>query len=155
MSGIAREGVPVDKQVIRQKQRARKLALQAMYQWLMSAHDINEIEVQFLSVNNMDKIDVTYFSQLIHQVPKHLQAIEDAFSPFLDRPIETLNPIELTVLRLGTYELMYCPETPYRIVLDEWVTLAREFGSIEGHRYVNGVLNNLGQQIRAIEIKGA
>ena len=59
------------------------------------------------------------------------------------------------MLRLGTYELMYCPEMPYRIVLDEWVTLAKEFGSIEGHRYVNGVLNNLGQQIRAIEIKGS
>ena len=145
----------MDKHAIRQKQRARKLALQAMYQWLMSAHDIREIELQFHSANNMDKIDVDYFAQLIHQIPKHLETLESAFIPFLDRPIETLNPVELTVLRLGTYELMYCPEMPYRIVLDEWVTLAKEFGSIEGHRYVNGVLNNLGQQIRAIEIKGS
>ena len=145
----------MDKQNIRQKQRARKLALQAMYQWLMSGQDIAEIEAQFHIANDMDKVDVPYFSRLIHDVPKHLNDLEAAFIPFLDRPIDTLNPVEHTILRLGTYELQFCPEIPYKIVLDEWVTLSKEFGSVEGHRYVNGVLNNLARQIRAIEIKSA
>lgn len=151
-----KSGVILDKQSIRRKQRARKLALQALYQWMMAGHEIVEIEAQFHaanSVSSMDKVDTEYFSKLLHEVPKHLGQVEDALLPFLDRPIADLTPIELTVLRMGTYELMFCLDIPYRIVLDEWVTLAKEFGSVEGHRYVNGVLNNLARQIRAAEVK--
>jgi N utilization substance protein B len=144
----------VDKQAIRGKQRARKLALQAMYQWSMSGHELSEIEAQFHVANAMDKVDVAYFSLLLHAVVEQLDALEEVLVPFLDRPIGDLNPIELAVLRLGTYELMFRTEIPYRIVLDEWVTLTKEFGSIEGHRYVNGVLNNLAQSVRALETKG-
>ena len=143
----------VDKQSIRRKQRARELALQAMYQWMMAGHEIIEIEAQFHAVNTMDKVDTAYFSKLIHEVPKYLGQLEAALLPFLDRPIDDLTPIELTVLRMGTYELIFCVEIPYRIVLDEWVSLAKEFGSVEGHRYVNGVLNNLARQVRAAEVK--
>ena len=142
----------MDKQSIRRKQRARKLALQAMYQWLMAGHEIAEIEAQFCLVNSMEKVDTDYFYKIIHGVPEHLANLEATLVPFLDRPLDDLNPVELTVLRIGTYELIYCLEIPYRIVLDEWVTLAKEFGSVEGHRYVNGVLNNLARQIRAVEV---
>lgn len=142
----------MDKQEIRQKQRARKLALQAMYQWSISGHEIIEIEAQFCVANNMDKVDVAYFSRLIHKVPEHLGELDSTLTPFLDRDKSDLTPIELTVLRIGAYELLHCPEIPYRIVLDEWVTLAKEFGSIEGHRYVNGVLNNLAKDIRSVEV---
>ncbi|OGV52000.1 MAG: N utilization substance protein B [Legionellales bacterium RIFCSPHIGHO2_12_FULL_42_9] len=146
----------MDKQPIRRKQRARKLALQAMYQWMMAGHDIAEIEAQFHQANSasaMEKVDTAYFSKIIHEVPKHLVQIEATLLPFLDRPLDDLTPIELTVLRMGTYELLFCLDIPYRIVLDEWVTLAKEFGSAEGHRYVNGVLNNLARQVRAAEVK--
>ena len=142
-----------NKQLIRQKQRARKLALQALYQWMMSGHEISEIENQFHVANSMEKVDTAYFSKIIHEVPKHLGELEAALLPFLDRPIDDLTPIELTVLRTGAYELIFCMDIPYRIVLDEWVTLAKEFGSVEGHRYVNGVLNNLARQIRAAEVR--
>lgn len=148
-----KSGGIVDKQSIRRKQRARKLALQAMYQWMMAGHEIIEIETQFHVANSMDKVDIDYFSKIIHEVPKYLAQLEDALLPFLDRPMDDLTPIELTVLRMGAYELIYCLDIPYRIVLDEWVTLAKEFGSVEGHRYVNGVLNNLARQIRATEVK--
>ena len=140
-----------DKESVRRKQRARKLALQAVYQWSMSGHEIAEIEAQFRVANTMEKVDVDYFSKLIHEVPKQLGQLETALLPLLDRPIEDLNPIELAVLRLGAYELIFCLEIPYRIVLDEWVSLAKDFGSIEGHRYVNGVLNNLARQVRTTE----
>lgn len=144
--------VIVEKQSIRGKRRARKLALQALYQWLMSSHELFEIEAQFRVANNMDKVDSEYFNRLLYGVPEQVKLLEENLMPFLDRAIESLNPIELTVLRLGAFELLFCPEIPYRVVLDESISLAKEFGSQDGHRYVNGVLNNLARQVRKIEI---
>ncbi|MFW2570810.1 MULTISPECIES: transcription antitermination factor NusB [Legionella] len=142
----------MEKQSIRGKRRARKLALQALYQWLMSSHELFEIEAQFRVANNMDKVDSEYFNRLLYGVPEQVKLLEENLMPFLDRSIESLNPIELTVLRLGAFELLFCPEIPYRVVLDESISLAKEFGSQDGHRYVNGVLNNLARQVRKIEI---
>lgn len=144
----------MEKQLIKGKRRARKLAVQALYQWLMSGSELYEIEAQFRVANNMDKVDQEYFCRLLHGIPANLSALEQAFTPFLDRPIEGLNPIELTVLRISTFELFHCPEIPYRVVLDESVSLTKEFGSQDGHRYVNGVLNNLAKQVRTVEING-
>ena len=142
----------MEKQTIKGKRRARKLALQALYQWLMSGSELYEIEAQFRVANNMEKVDTDYFCRLLHGVPMHLVALEEAISPFLDRPIQGLNPIELTALRMGAFELFHCPEIPYRVVLDESISLTKEFGSQDGHRYVNGVLNNLARTVRTIEI---
>lgn len=142
----------MEKQSINGKRRARKLALQALYQWLISGHELCEIEAQFRVANNMVRVDSDYFCRILYGVPQHLAALEEHFTPFLDRPIDSLNPVELTVLRLGAFELYHCPEIPYRVVLDESVSLAKEFGSQEGHRYVNGVLNNLAKQARSVEI---
>lgn len=139
-------------QTIKGKRRARKLALQALYQWLMSGTELSEIEAQFRVANDMQKVDADYFCRLLHAIPAQLTLLEAAFTPFLDRPIHSLNPIELTVLRISTFELLHCPEIPYRVVLDESVSLAKSFGSQDGHKYVNGVLNNLAQQARALEI---
>jgi len=144
----------VEKQSIKGKRRARKLALQALYQWLMSGTDLVEIEAQFRVANDMGKIDVEYFCRLLHGVPATISSLEDALTPFLDRPIDGLNPIELTVLRISAFELFNCPEIPYRVVLDESVSLTKEFGSQDGYRYVNGVLNNLAKIVRTVEING-
>lgn len=142
----------MEKQSVSGKRRARKLALQALYQWHMSSQDLHEIEAQFRVANNMDKVDTEFFCRILHGVPKHLDSVEDCISPFLDRELQALNPVELAALRLGTFELLYCPETPWRVVLDESISLTREFGSQEGHRYVNGVLNQVARQVRAVEI---
>ena len=142
----------MENQSIKGKRRARKLALQALYQWLMSGSELCEIEAQFHVANDMEKVDTAYFCRLLHGVPKQLSALEDALSPLIDRPIQGLNPIELTVLRIGAFELFNCPEIPYRVVLDESITLTKQFGSQDGHRYVNGVLNNLARKTRAVEI---
>ncbi len=139
-------------QTIKGKRKARKLALQALYQWLMSGTELSEIEAQFRVANDMGKVDADYFCRLLHDIPASLNQLEDAFTPFLDRPLQSLNPIELTVLRISTFELLHCPDIPWRVVLDESVTLAKAFGSQDGHRYVNGVLNNLAKQVRATEI---
>jgi N utilization substance protein B len=142
----------VEKQSIRGKRRARKFALQALYQWLMSGTDLHEIEAQFRTINNMDKVDGEYFCRLLYGIPTHVEALEASLLPYLDREINALNPIELTVLRIGSFELFHCPEIPYKVILDESVSLTKEFGSQEGYRYVNGVLNNLAKQVRSVEV---
>lgn len=142
----------MEKQSFNGKRRARKLAVQALYQWSMTGHELVEIEAQFRVANNMEKVDVDYFCRLLHGIPASINELETQFSPFLDRPLDELNPVELAVLRLGAYELIHCPDIPYRVVLDESITLAKEFGSQDGHRYVNGVLNNLAREVRAVEI---
>ncbi|HDU8239492.1 TPA: transcription antitermination factor NusB [Legionella pneumophila] len=142
----------MEKQSIRGKRRARKFALQALYQWLMSGTDLHEIEAQFRTINNMDKVDGEYFCRLLHGIPTHVEALEASLLPYLDREINALNPIELTVLRIGSFELFHCPEIPYKVILDESVSLTKEFGSQEGYRYVNGVLNNLAKQVRSVEV---
>jgi transcription antitermination protein NusB len=143
----------VNKEKIRARQRARQLALQALYQWWIAKHTMIEVEAQFRSINKMDKVDDAYFSQLIHGVDKHLKQIEENFEPFLDRGLHELNPVEHAVLRLSTYELIYCPETPYRIILEESVLLAKTYGSQDGFRFVNGVLNKLARKVRSVEIQ--
>ncbi len=144
----------MEKESIKGKRRARKLAVQALYQWLMSGSDLFEIEAQFRVANNMDKVDVEYFCRLLHGVPANLSKLEEALTPYIDRAIDGLNPIELTVLRMSAFELFNCPEIPYRVVLDESVSLTKEFGSQDGYRYVNGVLNNLAKKVRSVEING-
>lgn len=140
------------KEDIKGKRRARKLVLQALYQWSMSGHELYEIEAQFFAANKMDKVDTVYFRKLLYGIAEHLITIEEHLKPYLDRTIEGLNPIELAVLRLGGYELLFCPEIPFKVILDEAVLLTKEFGSQDGYRYVNGVLNNLAKQIRKVEI---
>lgn len=144
----------VSNESISGKRRARKLALQSLYQWLMAGTALSDIEAQFSAANNMDKVDGDYYRKLLYGIPKDLKAIEDAITPFLDRPINSLNPIELSILRLCTFELFHCMEIPYRVILDESVSLAKAFGSQDGHRYVNGVLHNLAQTVRKTEIAG-
>lgn len=142
----------MEKHLISGKRKARKLALQALYQWLMSGSELYEIEAQFRVINNMDKVDCDYFCRLLYGIPEHLNQLEEQLTPFVDREISSLNPVELTTLRIGAFELIYCLEIPYKVALDEAISLTKEFGSQDGHRYVNGVLNNLARQTRAIEI---
>lgn len=142
----------MEKKSIRARQRARKLAVQALYQWLMTDQDMHEIEAQFRVMNNLEKLDIDYFCRLLHGIYKERATLEEALTPWLDRAISELNPIELTVLRIGAFELLFCLETPWRVVLDESISLTREFGSQDGHKYVNGVLNNLARKTRTLEI---
>lgn len=142
----------MEKNLISGKRKARRLALQALYQWLMSGSELYEIEAQFRVINNMEKVDDEYFCRLLHSIPEQTKQLEEQLTPYLDRTIAELNPIELTVLRIGAFELIHCPEIPYKVVLDESVSLTKEFGSQDGYRYVNGVLNNLARTTRLVEV---
>lgn len=142
----------MEKSSIKGKRRARKLMVQAMYQWLIGKQELSEIEAQFRVANNMTTVDDEYFCRLLYGIPKNIEQLEQCFSTYLDRPITELNPIELSILRISTFELYFCPEIPYRVVLDEAVSLAKQFGSQDGHRYVNGILHQVAQKSRSVEI---
>lgn len=142
-----------DKQYIQGRRRARKLALQALYQELISESELSEIEGQFRAIHHDKKIDFDYFSMLFNGICQSKGKLDAVIEPHLDRAINALNPVELVVLRLGAFELTEVLETPYRVILDESITLAKTFGSQDGHRYVNGILHALAKEIRPNEIQ--
>ena len=134
------------------RRKARKLAVQALYQWLIAQSPMAEIEAQFLSKENLHETDLDYFSDLIRGVESHIDQLDQCFKPFLDRSMESLDPVELCVLRLATYEFVYRPEIPFRIILNEALELAKIFGSTDGFKFVNGVLNKVARQLRTHEV---
>lgn len=134
------------------RHHARHYALQAMYQWQMTDASITDIENEFLQLHVDKKIDLDYFKELIHGIPENQQNIDNAINPFLSRSMRDLDPVELAVLRLATYELMKRPDIPYRVIINEALELTKKFGSVEGYKFVNGVIDKIARQLRATEI---
>jgi transcription antitermination protein NusB len=134
------------------RHRARELALQGIYQWRMSGGDHLEIEKTTRAEKSLGRFDIELFSQLLRGVVDHNQALIEALAPHLDRDMNELSPIEFSVLLLGAFELSRHPEVPYRVVINESVELAKTFGGTDGHKFVNGVLDKLAAQVRAVEV---
>jgi N utilization substance protein B len=132
---------------------ARKAAVQALYQWQMAGQNLGEIERQFLEDERLKDAQKSYFVELFYGVPKNLEAIDQALSEFVDRPVDTIDPVERAILRIGVYELLHRLDMPYRVVLNEGINLAKYFGADGSHKYVNGILDKVAQQKRAMEIK--
>lgn len=133
------------------RRRARRYALQALYQWLLSGSDLIAIEQHFLSSYNMDKVEVEYLAELLHGIPKQLKFLDDLLTPFLDRKLSELNPIELISLRIGAYELSQRIDIPYKVAINEAVELTKSYGTVDGYKYVNAVLDQLALKIRPHE----
>jgi len=148
---MARQVRPADPKV-RARQRARKRALQAVYQWQVSATPAPELITQFLQEQSPMGVDVEFFRTLTCGVIAKVDEMDAMLKPVLDRPLEQLDQIERAVLRLGVYELRECPETPFKVVLNEAIELAKTFGSGQGQRYVNGVLDKLAPTLRPAEV---
>ena len=134
------------------KTNARKCAVQALYQWQMSGDSLNYIEAYFVEESHLKGAQKSYFSELFHGVPKQLNAIDAALSEFVDRPVEKIDPVERAILRIGVYELINRLETPYKVIINEGVNLAKEFGAEGSHKYINGILDKVCQKQRAVEI---
>ncbi len=130
------------------RRRARKLAVQALYQWQLAGASINDIEKQFREDNDMKSVDVDYFCELLHQVPGQVSRLDEAISPLLDRPLDELSRIELAILRMGAYELLERQDVPFKVVINEGVDLAKTFGATDGHKYVNGILDGLARRVQ-------
>lgn len=137
------------------RRRARRLVLQALYQWIMADAALTHIEIEFNEHTNMAKVDSAYFRSLLHEIPKSLSEIDGVFTPFLDRALDELNIIELIAIRIGCYELAMRPDIPYKVAINEAVALAKTYGTIAGYKYVNGILDKVASKVRVSETQAA
>ncbi|MDD5227745.1 MAG: transcription antitermination factor NusB [Methylococcales bacterium] len=138
------------------KSNARQAVAQALYQWQITGQNLNLIEQYFIDEQFFiegEKVDTSYFSELFHGVPQDLIAIDALLSEFVDRAVDAVDPVERAVLRLGTYELIHCIETPYKVIINESINIAKHFGADGSHRYVNGILDKVAQKQRAEEVR--
>lgn len=136
------------------RRRSREFALQGVYQWLMSHTDPAAIDAAALETDDFDKADANFYRQLLHGVIDEFPSIEATYAPHIDREVTTLSPIERAILLIGTYELKNTT-TPYRVVINEAIELAKSFGGTEGFKYVNGVLDKMVPELRPYEaVKG-
>ncbi len=130
------------------RRRARRAALQAIYQWQMTAQALEIIAAQFRDDKSWKRIDEELFSALLYGVPANVTALDGHLQPILDRPVAQLDTIERGILRMGAFELTHRKDIPWRVVINEYVDLAREFGAEQSHKYVNGILDNLARRTR-------
>ncbi len=137
------------------RRKARKFAVQALYQWHIAEAPITQIEAEFMTDNDMKKVDVEYFSEIFCGVAKSKSELDEHIQKHIDRDLTALTPVELAILRMSTYELINRIDVPYKVVINEGVDLSKSFGANEAHKYVNGVLDKLAQDIRVAEIKHA
>lgn len=141
------------KKKLSERQKARRMLLQALYQWEMAKAPVNEIMAEFL-VYYQGKIDRAFFREVFPQVVAHVAELDEQMSPWLDRELTALDPIELSLLRLGMYELAHRIDIPYKVVINEAVELAKVFGATDSHKYINGVLDRAARDLRALELRG-
>lgn len=136
------------------RSKARTATLQALYQWqLTGQQDISTIDIEFITHQGLRGMDQAYFQKLLKGVAQHQHELDECIGPFLDRPINEVDPVEWTILRIGVFEFLFCADIPYRVVLNEAIELAKCFGAEHGHRYINGILDKVARKVRAREFQ--
>ena len=125
--------------------------MQGVYQWRLSGADAVQIEQRMKDEKNIGRYDAELFAGLLRGVLTQHADLETALAPHLDRAGNELSPVEFSILLLGAYEMMLQPATPYRVIINEAVELAKTYGGTDGHKFVNGVLDKLAAQVRPLE----
>lgn len=134
------------------RKKARRYALQALYGWMLSHNALSDIENHVLLEHGEENFDKDYFRALLFEIPTHLNELENAMAPYVSRKVDELDPIELTILRIAAYELIYRLDVPYKVVINEALELAKTFGATDSHKFVNGALDKMARQSRTSEI---
>ena len=155
------DNIPADAQAVEApkpaakspRRRAREFALQGLYQWQVSGNDEAAIEAQLRGSDDFDKADRDFFVGLLRGVLAQKAVLQELLQAHLDRPFSELSPVESSVLLAGAYELANFPQTPYRVIINEAIELAKSFGGTDGHKYVNGVLDKLAFKLRPVEVE--
>jgi N utilization substance protein B len=137
------------------RRRSREVALQGLYQWLLSGADGAEIEAHMQEHEAFDKLDRVHLDALLHGCIREAAALDAVLARHVDRKTSLLSPVEHAVLMIGVYELTHCIDIPYRVALNEGVELAKSFGGTDGHKYVNGVLDKAAAELRPAEVAAA
>lgn len=132
---------------------ARKLAMQAIYQWQLAGHSVGDILTQFSTDRDYHKADSEYFSLLVRSVLGEVDELDAQLQPFVTRRIEQVDPVERAILRIATFELTQRPEIPFRVVLNEAISLTKNFGAQDAYKFVNGVLDKSLSTFRPSEMK--
>ena len=134
-----------------ERSRARRYAMQALYQWDLSGMDLGGIQRQFQEGEDFTRADESYFIELLKSIQEHIEVIDKCRSENSDLPLERLDPVEHAILRIATCELVFRSDIPYRVSINEAVQLARKFGAEQGHAFVNGVLDQVAHKVRRNE----
>ena len=135
------------------RRRSREIALQGLYEWLISAAEPGLIEAHMREQDGFDKCDKAHFDMLLHGCIREATELDAVLVRHVDRKTSHLSPIEHGVLMIGVYELKHCIDIPYRVAINEAVELAKSFGGTDGHKYVNGVLDKAAAELRAVEVQ--
>lgn len=136
---------------IKQRKHARDKALQALYQWQLSGEELDWIRDHYQQEQGVAAGDEAYFLELLYQIPPQVDELDACFMHQVTHQSDHLDPIETNILRIATYELLHHPEIPYKVIINEAVSLARTYGADDGHKFVNGVLDPLSRELRAAE----
>ncbi len=145
--------VPAKKNLAKARGKSRRLAMQAIYQWQMTGDSIAGIKQQFLDENNPTKFEVEYFTELVSGVASTVSEIDKLLEKYMNRTIESVDPVERSILRIAAYEFINRLDFPFRVVLNEAVTITKEFCSEKSHAFVNAVLDKVAKEIRQIEVQ--
>jgi N utilization substance protein B len=137
------------------RHRSRELAMQGLYQWLLAGGEATAVEADIREQDGFGKCDRALFETLLHGGIEQAAALDTVLARHVDRKTTLLSPVEHAVLMIGVYELMNCPEVPYRVAINEAVELAKSFGGTDGHKYVNGVLDHCAAVLRPQEARPA
>lgn len=143
--------------IISKRHRARIYALQGLYSWQLSQNNIAKVREEILADNEIEDpakigVDLEYFTHLLTTIPKIISELDAKISPFMSRDITQCNPIELNILRIAVYELVYQPNLPPKVILNEAIELAKMFGAEDGHKFVNGVLDKAKNALEPIAL---
>lgn len=134
------------------RQRARRRAVQALYQWQFTEQPASDILAQFREAQNLSEVDADYFAALVVGAIDEAETLDARLEPFLDRPLKQVDAVERAILRLGAWELLHAPDVPHRVVLNESIDLAHRFGSEQGHAWINAVLDRAAREWRPDEV---
>jgi transcription antitermination protein NusB len=152
MTDIAKAAKPASRKTTKSpRSRSREFALQALYQWQIAAQSVTEIEAQYATAEGFEKADTALFKRIVKGAITEVLPLSEALTPHLDRAWAEVSPVEKAVLLIGAYELSHIVETPYRVIINEAIELAKSFGGTDGHKYVNGVLDKYAATVRAEE----
>ncbi|MBC7755630.1 MAG: transcription antitermination factor NusB [Bdellovibrio sp.] len=139
--------------VSQNRRKSRELVLKAVYRGMLNTGEIKQIILDTKEDPEFIKADEAYFRQLLDGVTSKMDDLDTQIAVFIDRKITQLSPIEHAILRISAYELMFDASIPYRVAINEGVELAKLYGGVDGHKYINGVLDKIAEKTRAHEFR--
>lgn len=144
---------PAKKNTSKSRRKSRELAMKAIYRGLLNQSDISAVLHDMKDDPDYNKADEAYFTHLLAAVTQHMDTLDVAMAQFIDRKVTELSPVEHAILRISACELMFDLSIPYRVVINEGVELAKIYGGVDGHKYINGVLDKVAAKVRAAEVE--